>query len=113
MRAAAFRNEEDQKTIQWIVFPTHGFELGEGHFDRVQVGRVGRQEDQVVALGAQKRDGARRFVRGQVVGDDNLARSEGWGQFVLDLGLKADAVHCAVQHPGSQQTVATKARDEG
>ena len=107
------RNDEDQKTIQWIVFPTHGFELGKDHFDRVEIGGVGWQKQHPVALGAQQCLDARRFVGGQVVGDDYLTGFERRGEFVLDIGLETRAVHRAVQNPRGQQAVAAQSRDEG
>ena len=69
-------------------FADEGFQLGERHLDGVQVGRIGRQEDEVVALCAQKFDGARGFVGGEVVGNDDLAGPEGRGQIVLDVGFE-------------------------
>ncbi len=74
-------------------FPDQCFQLGERHFDGVEVGRVGWQENQVVALGAQKFDGARRLVRRQVVGDDDLAGPQCWGELALDVSIEAVAIH--------------------
>ena len=94
-------------------FADEGFQLGERHLDGVQVGRIGRQEDEVVALCAQKFDGARGFVGGEVVGNDDLAGPEGRGQIVLDVGFETVAVHRAIEHPGRHDAVATKACNEG
>ena len=79
----------------------------------VQVGGVWRQEDQVVALRAQEFDGVRGFVRGEVVGDNDLAGFEGRGQFVFGIGIEAGAVHRTVQHPGGDQASRAETRDEG
>ena len=96
---AAFRSAEGQKTIRGIAFPANGFQFGECHLDRVQVWRVGRQEDKVVALGAQKREGGAGLVGRQVVGHNDLTGPEGRGEMVLDLSLEAGAVHRTVKDP--------------
>jgi hypothetical protein len=43
------------------------FEFGEGHFDGIEVGAVGRQEEQASALLTNGLLGGGTFVRGQVV----------------------------------------------
>ena len=62
-------------------FADQGFELGERRFDRVRIGRIGRQEDRVIALGAQQIDGAAGFVGRQLVRHDDLSRSQRRGEF--------------------------------
>jgi len=110
---AAFQSAEGQKTIRGIVFPTNGFQFGERHLDGVQVWRVGWQEDQVVALSAQEREGGTGFVGRQVVGHDDLSGLERRGELALDVSLEAGAVHRAVQNPRGDQAVLGKACDEG
>ena len=94
-------------------FSDQGFQLGKGHFDGVEVWGVGRQEDEVVALGAEQIDDVGRFVGRQVVGHDDMSGPEGGREFVQDVGLEAVAVHRAVEHPGGHQAVAAKAGDKG
>ena len=64
-------------------------------------------------MGAQQGNGAGRLVGGQVVGDDDLTGFEGGREFVLDVSLKAGAVHRPVQHPRGDQAIVAKARNEG
>ena len=101
-----------KKTVQWTVFSD------------ARVGRVGRQKDEVVALGAQQGLCARRFVRGQVVVREaraatgsrprrkDLSGFEGRSELVLDIGVEARPVHRAVEHPRGDQAVLGEARDE-
>ena len=60
------------------------FELAEGHFDGVEVGRVGRQ---VADLGSDAFDGlddASHFVAGEVVHDDHVARPQRRREMLFD-----------------------------
>ena len=90
-----------KKTVRWTVFSD------------ARVGRVGRQEDQVIALGAQQVDDLARFVGRQVVGHHDLSRTQRRGEFAHDIGLETVAVHRTVQNPGGDQSVMGEARDEG
>jgi hypothetical protein len=61
-----------------------GLELGEDHPDRVEVGRVGREEAQ---LGAGRLDGGAGtcgLVDGEVVADRDVAVDQGGGELRLD-----------------------------
>ena len=53
------------------------FELGEDLFDGIEVGAVGRQEDEVGAFGSDDGAGGLAFVAAEVVQDDDFARREG------------------------------------
>jgi hypothetical protein len=75
-----------------------GLELGEGVLDRIEVGAVGRQEEQA---GAGRLDGLAdggAFVAGQVVHDHDVAGTQLAHQHLLDVGLKGIAVDRAVEH---------------
>ena len=48
-------------------------EFGEGHFDGIEVGAVGRQKQQPSASLADGLFGGRAFVGGQIVQDDDIA----------------------------------------
>ena len=125
MRAAAFRNEEDQKTIQWIVFPTHGFELGEGHFDRVEVRIVGWQRQEPGPDIAQDFGRFWAFVAGQIVQNEHIAALQGGGKLGLDVEVEQVPVDRAVdqrdierhwfEHNGERriQPVVAQGGDEG
>ena len=57
-------------------------ELGEGHFDGIEVGAVGRQKHEPGASLADGLFGGRAFVGGQVVQDDDVAFFEGRASWV-------------------------------
>ncbi len=61
------------------------FELGEDLFDRVEVGAVGRQEEQMGASGSDGGAGGLALVAAEVVEDDDVARREGRGEDLLDV----------------------------
>ena len=106
-------------------FSEEGFQLCECHLDGVEVGGVGRQEDQRVALRLQEGLDALRFVRGQVVVREaraatgsrprrkDLAGAQRGGEAMLDIRLETRAVHRPIQNPGGDQSVMTEPRDEG
>ena len=54
-------------------------DLGEGHLDRVEVGTVGRQEQDVGARGLDGLADGDGLVGRQVVEDDDVARPQGRG----------------------------------
>jgi hypothetical protein len=53
------------------------FELGEDLFDGIEVGAVGRQEDEVGAFGSDDGASGVAFVAAEIVQDDDIARREG------------------------------------
>src|SRR5688500_6743783 len=59
-------------------------DLGESVLDRVEVGRVGRQREEAGTARLDGGAGDRAVVGLEVVGDDNLARSEGRRQEEAD-----------------------------
>ena len=72
-------------------------ELGEDLLDRVQVGRVGRQVQQLGPDGADGAANGGTFVTAQVVHDDNVARGERWYEELLDPGGEAEAIDRAIE----------------
>jgi len=49
------------------------FELGEHLLDRIEVGTMGRQEDEMCAFGANGMAGCFAFLAAEIVGDHNFA----------------------------------------
>lgn len=90
-----------------------GLELGEYHFDRVEVWGIGGQEAQ---LRAARLDGGARLgvlMDAEIVADHDVARGEGWREHLLDPGAKGVAVHGALdQHRGIDPVIAQPG-DEG
>ncbi len=88
-------------------------ELGEGHFDRIEVGAIWGQEDEPGAACLEDRLGLCAFVAGEIVEDDHVTPLERGGELGLDIGLEDTPVHGAVNHPGCGQAVVTQPRDKG
>jgi hypothetical protein len=72
-------------------------ELGEGVFDRIEVGTVGRQIVEFGAAGFNSLPDAGDLVGGQIVHDDDVAWAQGWRQHLLDPGQEGFSVHRPVE----------------
>ena len=90
-----------------------GLELGEGHFDRVEIGRVLRQKQEPGALGLQALRRLWTLVDGEVVEDDHVAALEGGSELGLDVAVEGVAIDGAVDDPGCVEAEAAQAGDEG
>lgn len=88
-------------------------EFGEGHLDRVEVRRAGRQEQEPGASGFEGLGGSGALVSGEVVQDHHIAGPKLRRELGLDIEVEDLAVHGAVQNPGGDQAVAAQAGDEG
>ena len=90
-----------------------GFQFGEGHFDGVEVGAVGRKVKQGGSGGSDGLGDAFDFMGGEVIADDHIT----WGEFgrknFAQVSQEGRTVHRAIQEPGSSQPVITQGRDEG
>ena len=89
------------------------FELGEDLFDGIEVGAVGRQEDEVSAFGSDDGAGGLAFVAAEVVKDDDIARREGRSENLLDVEEEGFAVDRPVDHPRRINPVVAQRGDEG
>src|SRR6056297_423704 len=87
-------------------------ELREGHFDRVQVGAVGRQEQEPRADIAHGFGRTGALVARQVVEEDHVAGTQGWHQLGLDIEVEHIPIHRSVDHPRRVQSVVRKGTDE-
>src|SRR5829696_5692197 len=63
-------------------------ELGEGQFDRVEIGRIAGQEAQLTARSLDQPPRPRALVDGEVVQDDDLPRHQRGQQALLYIGLE-------------------------
>ena len=88
-------------------------ELGEGIFDRIEVGTVGRQIVEFGAAGLNSLPDARDLVGGQIVHDDDVAWAQGWRQHLLDPGEEALSVHWPVQKHRRNEARKREAADKG
>ena len=91
-----------------FVFAQVRLELGEGLLDRVQVGGIGRQVAQLRASGFDCAANVFAFVSAKVVHHDDVSRLEGWDQDLVDIGLKALAVHRAIENHGRRDAAGSE-----
>lgn len=92
-----------------LSLPQQFFEFGESHLDRIEIGAVGRQEQQARAGTG---DEARRFVvlmARQVVEDHRVAFAQNGDENLLDIGEEALGVDRSVEHKGGNQPLAGEA----
>lgn len=88
-------------------------ELCEDLLDRVEVGGVGRQEQQMRARSPDRGADGLSLVAAEVVEDNDVAGPEGGDQRLLDPGGEAVAVDRAVEQAGRVDAVAAQGRKEG
>lgn len=69
-----------------------GLEFGEGHLDRVEIGTIGRQEEEPGASVGEALGGAVAFVDGEIVEDDDVALRQGRCELGLDVEIECDAM---------------------
>src|SRR5215471_13248295 len=89
------------------------FDLGEGFLDWVEVGRVGRQRQEV---GTTRLDGgadSRAVMGAEVVGDDDLARAESRGEAEPDVPQEAGGRHRPIEPQRRPDTVKGQRRNHG
>lgn len=117
MRAEGFEDFADAPPCRvdaaLVGFAQQGLEFGEHHLDRIEIGAVRRQEEQ---MGAGIADGVARrlaLVAAEIVEDDDIAGIEGWCQALLDPGGEGNAVDRAIEHEGRDDAVVAQPGEEG
>lgn len=81
--------------------------------DRVEVGRVGRQEDPLGAGGADRLADGGALMTAQIVHDDHVAGRQRGDEELLDIGGEALAVDRAVAHAGRIDPVMAQRGEAG
>lgn len=95
------------------LVPQQRLELCEGHLDRVHVGAVWRQvEDLGSAVGDRLAD-AGDLVGGQVVEHHDVAPLERGAQDIADVDAEGIAIHRAIEHPRRGHAAQPQSGDEG
>ena len=92
--------------------PDERFQLGEGQFDRIEIGTVGRQEAQLRANGFDRLAHGGLFVDGEIVEHDHIAGAERGRQDLLDVGEKRRIVDRSVEDGRSREAVEAQRRDD-
>ena len=88
-------------------------ELGEGHFDGIEIGTGGRQEEEPGAAGFQDGGGLWAFVAGEIVEDDHVATPQDRGELRLDIGLENIPVDRPIDDPRRGQAIMAQRCNEG
>lgn len=94
-------------------FAQKRFELGEDLFDRVEIGTVGREEQQPRALGPDRGPDGRPLVAGEVVHDDDVARPQRRAELLLDPCGEGRCVDRLIEDVGRIDPVAAQRGNEG
>lgn len=98
--------------------PAHGLshgmlDLGEELFDWIEIGAVGRQEEQSGSGLADDASNVPAFVAAKIVEHDDVAGLECLDELGLDVGLEGLPVDRSVQHPWRIDAVIAERGDEG
>ena len=88
-------------------------DLGEGLLDRVEIGRVGRQEPEPCAGGPDGMTDGCGFMAAQIVHDHDVAGLQGRQQLLLDIGAEAFTVDRAIEDAWRGELVAAQRAQEG
>jgi hypothetical protein len=96
-----------------VRFAQQGFQLGECLLDRVQVGAIGRQEEQFGARRADRVPHGLALVTAQVIHHDQIAGTKVRYQELYDPGLKTLAVDRSIEHARSDDAIAAQTGDKG
>lgn len=88
-------------------------ELGECHFDWIEIRAIGRQEEKPGAAFLEDRRSFLAFVAGKIIEDHHIARLQCRRELGFHIGFKDFPVHRLVDDPGRRQAVASQGRDEG
>ena len=89
------------------------FEFGEELLDRIEIGTIGWQIDEHCAARLDGLANTTDLMNADIIHDDDVAALEGRREHLFDVGLKACAVHRAVQHQRRGDTVVAQGRNEG
>lgn len=89
------------------------FELGEGIFDRIEVGTVGRQVAQLGACGFDRFADAGDLVACKVIHHHDIARLKDRDDELFDISAKAFPIHRSVQHTGRGDLAEPQCGNEG
>lgn len=87
--------------------------LAKGYLDRIEVGAIGRQEEEMRSLGADALASFLSLMACQIVEDHDVSLGQGRGQFILDVEREEFAVDRTIDDPRRGDSVVAQGRDEG
>jgi hypothetical protein len=87
-------------------------DLGEGLFDRIEVGRVWRQIPEPCAGRFEQAAQGSRLVAAEIVHDDDVARPKLRNENLLNIGAEAFAVDGTIEQARCGETVAAQGAKE-
>src|ERR1700730_15446977 len=88
------------------------FELGEDLFDRVEIGAIGRQEEQPCACGPDRGTNGSALVAAEIIQDDDVAWPKRWDENFLDVETEGLAVDRTVENPRSLDAIMAESGEE-
>lgn len=94
-------------------FAQQSFEFGKGHFDWIEIGRIGGQEEEPGAFRFDQLISPVAFVEADVVEDDDVAARQRRGELCLDPSFEDAPVHRCIDDPRRGQAMAAQTGDEG
>jgi hypothetical protein len=87
-------------------------DFGEGLFDRIEIGRVGRQEPEPCTGRLDSLSNGRGFVAAKIVHDDDVARPQHRNKLLIDIGAEAFAIDRTVEDTRRDELIATQRPEE-
>ncbi len=88
------------------------FELGEDLFDGIEIGAIGRQEQEMRTDGPDGGSGGLAFVRAEVVEDDDVAFGQRGSENLRDVCCENICVDRPVDHPRGVDAVVAQGGNE-
>lgn len=88
-------------------------ELDKGVLDRVEVWRIGRQEQEACTGGGDRRPHRGALVGRQVVHDHDIAVAQRRAEDLLDVGQEPPPGHRTIQHHWCREAAQAQAGDKG
>ena len=95
-----------------VVLAKQGLHFGEGLLDRIEVWRVGGQEEELGFGGADRGANGAALMAAKVVHNDNVARREQQDENLLDISVEARAIDRSVDDTGRGEPIATQSAAE-
>ena len=88
-------------------------EFGEGIFDGIEIGTVGREVEKACAHGFDQLTHFRPFVAGQIVHDDDVALAQFRDEDLVDVSLESETVDGSVDDKRRDEAAQRQGSNEG